>query len=92
MSLINYWHLDDFFNYNFLLPGKVFKFKVVSYNVLAQYLLECHPYLYTECAPYNLKWSVRAAKLYDEIMKLAPDVSLNRIITNVVYHLTLNSS
>ncbi|XP_026331900.1 protein angel homolog 2 isoform X2 [Hyposmocoma kahamanoa] len=54
--------------------GKVFKFKVVSYNVLAQYLLECHPYLYTECAPYNLKWNVRAAKLYDEIMKLAPDI------------------
>ncbi|CAH0716658.1 unnamed protein product, partial [Brenthis ino] len=51
-----------------------FKFKVMSYNVLAQYLLECHPYLYTECSPSNLKWNVRAAKLYDEILGLSPDI------------------
>ncbi|KAL0902778.1 hypothetical protein ABMA27_000579 [Loxostege sticticalis] len=54
--------------------SKPFRFRVVSYNVLAQYLLECHPYLYTECSPRNLKWNVRAARLYDEIVNLAPDI------------------
>lgn len=54
--------------------GSSFKFKVMSYNVLAQYLLECHPYLYTDCSPRNLKWKVRAARLYDEINSLAPDI------------------
>ncbi|XP_068632639.1 protein angel-like isoform X2 [Battus philenor] len=51
-----------------------FKFKIVSYNVLAQYLLECHPYLYTQCSPQDLKWHVRAARLYDEILSLEPDI------------------
>ncbi|CAH0703681.1 unnamed protein product [Spodoptera exigua] len=54
--------------------GATFSFKVMSYNVLAQYLLECHPYLYTDCAPFDLKWKVRAARLYDEITKMAPDI------------------
>ncbi|XP_032527019.2 protein angel homolog 2 isoform X2 [Danaus plexippus] len=54
--------------------GGNFRFRVVSYNVLAQYLLEYHPYLYTDCTPGNLKWKVRAAKLYDEILSLSPDI------------------
>ncbi|XP_041986788.1 protein angel homolog 2-like isoform X2 [Aricia agestis] len=54
--------------------GDALRFKLVSYNVLAQYLLECHPYLYTECSQRNLSWNVRAAKLYDEILQLAPDI------------------
>ncbi|XP_049694215.1 protein angel homolog 1 isoform X4 [Helicoverpa armigera] len=54
--------------------GPSVKFKVLSYNVLAQYLLECHPYLYTDCSPRDLKWKARAARLYDEITKLAPDI------------------
>lgn len=49
----------------------------MSYNVLAQYLLECHPYLYTGCISQNLKWKVRAAKIYDEILSLSPDVSID---------------
>ncbi|CAH2035850.1 unnamed protein product, partial [Iphiclides podalirius] len=54
--------------------GSSFKFKIVSYNVLAQYLLECHPYLYTHCSPRDLKWKVRAARLYNEILSLEPDI------------------
>ncbi|XP_053624563.1 protein angel homolog 1 isoform X2 [Plodia interpunctella] len=54
--------------------GSSFKFKVVSYNVLAQCLLEYHPYLYTGCHPHNLKWKVRAPRLFDEIVKLSPDI------------------
>ncbi|XP_060809590.1 protein angel homolog 1 isoform X2 [Amyelois transitella] len=55
-------------------PGSSFKFRVVSYNVLAQCLLEYHPYLYTGCSPHNLKWKVRAPRLFDEIVELAPDI------------------
>nr|XP_026497238.1 protein angel homolog 2 isoform X1 [Vanessa tameamea]XP_026497246.1 protein angel homolog 2 isoform X1 [Vanessa tameamea] len=51
-----------------------FRFKVMSYNVLAQYLLECHPYLYKECSSRNLKWRVRSARIYDEILSLSPDI------------------
>ncbi|XP_045458666.1 protein angel homolog 2 [Melitaea cinxia] len=51
-----------------------FKFRVLSYNVLAQYLLECHPYLYTDCSSRNLKWKIRAARLYDEILSISPDI------------------
>ncbi|XP_026742037.1 protein angel isoform X3 [Trichoplusia ni] len=54
--------------------GSGFKFKVLSYNLLAQYLLECHPYLYTDCSSHDLKWKVRASRLYDEITSLAPDI------------------
>ncbi|CAK1554004.1 unnamed protein product [Leptosia nina] len=50
------------------------KIRVVSYNVLAQYLLQSHPYLYTNCKPNNLKWQVRASKLFKEIVHLAPDI------------------
>ncbi|XP_059059834.1 protein angel homolog 1 [Achroia grisella] len=56
------------------ISGSSFKFKVLSYNVLAQYLLECHPYLYTGSSSKNLKWKVRAARIYDEIVNLAPDI------------------
>ncbi|XP_034839394.1 protein angel-like isoform X1 [Maniola hyperantus] len=51
-----------------------FRFRVMSYNVLAQYLLECHPYLYTNCGLQNLNWNSRAAKIYDEILSLSPDI------------------
>lgn len=51
-----------------------FRFKVMSYNVLAQYLLECHPYLYTGCDARNLKWKCRAARLFDEIIGHSPDI------------------
>lgn len=54
--------------------GPAVKFKVLSYNLLAQYLLECHPYLYTDCSPHDLKWKSRAARLFDEITSLAPDI------------------
>ncbi|KAL4713197.1 hypothetical protein ACJJTC_002943 [Scirpophaga incertulas] len=51
-----------------------FKFSVLSYNVLAQYLLEGHPYLYTNCSPTNLNWTVRSVRIFDEIISLSPDI------------------
>lgn len=54
--------------------GASLRFKVLSYNVLAQYLLECHPFLYTSCIPKNLNWQVRASRLYNEITSYEPDI------------------
>ncbi|XP_072931371.1 protein angel-like isoform X2 [Epargyreus clarus] len=54
--------------------GDPFRFRVVSYNVLAQYLLECHPYLYTDCDPQDLEWKVRSDRIFKEIMDLDPDI------------------
>ncbi|KAJ8737285.1 hypothetical protein PYW07_000556 [Mythimna separata] len=54
--------------------GPSVKFKVLSYNLLAQYLLEGHPYLYTDCSPRDLRWKSRAARLFDEITSLEPDI------------------
>ncbi|CAB3258843.1 unnamed protein product [Arctia plantaginis] len=59
---------------SYIRDAPTFQFKVLSYNVLAQYLLECHPYLYTDCVPRDLKWNIRASRLYDEITSYAPDI------------------
>lgn len=61
-------------NYCHNITGPSFRFKVVSYNVLAQVLLEIHPYLYSECYSNDLKWKVRADRIYNEIVSLAPDI------------------
>lgn len=71
-SVLVLYYLD---NVSFL-SGPSFRFKVVSYNVLAQVLLEIHPYLYSECYSNDLKWKVRADRIYNEIVSLAPDVSI----------------
>ncbi|XP_045509468.1 protein angel homolog 2 isoform X2 [Colias croceus] len=66
-ELVDSWHSSS-------TKSNTLKIRVVSYNVLAQYLLQSHPYLYTACKPNNLKWQVRAAKLFEEIIHLAPDI------------------
>lgn len=66
-----------------------FQFKVMSYNVLAQYLLECHPYLYTDCYPKNLKWKVRASKIYDEVLSMSPDVRIFNCCIAWIYNISL---
>jgi protein angel len=51
------------------------KFSVMSYNVLAQELLENHPYLYRYHDPRSLHWPRRFSGLIEEISYLRPDVS-----------------
>lgn len=48
---------------------------VMSYNVLAQDLLEANRELYTHCPLEVLDWSNRCRLLLDEIQKWKPDVS-----------------
>ena len=51
-------------------------FTVMSYNILAQDLLEAHEELYVHCPLEVLDWSYRCSLVLEEIMKWAPDVSL----------------
>ncbi|KAF9800717.1 hypothetical protein SFRURICE_015371, partial [Spodoptera frugiperda] len=41
---------------------------------IMKYLLESHGVLLSDCSPRDLKWKIRAARLYDEITRMAPDV------------------
>lgn len=50
-------------------------FTVMSYNILAQDLLEANPELYTHCPLEVLDWSYRSLVLIKELQKWAPDVS-----------------
>ena len=50
-------------------------FTVMSYNVLAQDMLEANQELYTHCPLEVLEWSYRCSLLLEEIQKWGPDVS-----------------
>lgn len=50
-------------------------FTVMSYNILAEDLLEANQDLYTHCPLEVLDWSYRCSLLLEEILKWAPDVS-----------------
>jgi len=50
-------------------------FTVMSYNILAQDLLDTNHHLYVHCPPEVLDWSYRCTLLLEEIEKWAPDVS-----------------
>lgn len=52
----------------------VFDFTVMSYNILAQDLLEAHPNLYTHCPLEVLQWDYRLHNLVQEFQKWEPDI------------------
>ncbi|XP_056152210.1 protein angel homolog 1 [Lampris incognitus] len=49
-------------------------FTVMSYNILAQDLLEAHQELYSYCSQEVLEWSYRCHLLIEEILKWRPDI------------------
>ncbi|CAH1159683.1 unnamed protein product [Phaedon cochleariae] len=53
-------------------PG--FIFTLMSYNVLAQDLLEQHPYLYQLHDQKSLNWQTRWKNILEEIKKFMPDI------------------
>ncbi|XP_031435700.1 protein angel homolog 1 isoform X4 [Clupea harengus] len=55
-------------------PESVFEFTVMSYNILAQYLLEGHPELYIHCSDKVLVWSTRLKGIIQEIKTWRPDI------------------
>ncbi|XP_077477429.1 protein angel homolog 1 isoform X2 [Stigmatopora argus] len=63
-------------------------FTVMSYNILAQDLLEAHLELYKHCPREALDWSYRSNLLLEEIHKWAPDVQENHYQTQLYPALT----
>lgn len=53
---------------------KEFKFKIFSYNILAQHLLEDNIYLYDQIRDNFLKWNYRKKRLMAQIKRLKADV------------------
>uniref|UniRef100_A0A8C8R5T5 Protein angel homolog 1 n=1 Tax=Pelusios castaneus TaxID=367368 RepID=A0A8C8R5T5_9SAUR len=54
--------------------GPLFEFRVMSYNILAQDLVEQGPDLYLHCQPHILDWNYRLPNLLQEIQHWDPDV------------------
>lgn len=52
-----------------------FNFHIISYNILAQQLIEDNPFLYDDCVDENLHWNRRKERLLHEIFKQDADVS-----------------
>ncbi|KAF7251564.1 hypothetical protein EYD10_02768, partial [Varanus komodoensis] len=51
-----------------------FEFRVMSYNILSQDLIEQTPHLYMHCHPDILNWTYRFTNLLQEIQHWDPDV------------------
>lgn len=49
-------------------------FRILSYNILAQILLDNHSYLYESCSKSDLIWNTRFLLISNEISMLKPDV------------------
>ena len=56
----------------------LFEFRVMSYNILAQDLVEQGIDLYLHCHPDILNWNYRLPNLLQEIQHWDPDVSINK--------------
>ncbi len=51
-----------------------FNFHIISYNILAQKLIDDNPFLYDDCLESNLDWNRRKERLLQEILKQDADV------------------
>nr|XP_028574849.1 protein angel homolog 1 isoform X2 [Podarcis muralis] len=54
--------------------GSLFEFRVMSYNILAQDLIEQSPHLYMHCHPDIMDWSYRFTNLLQEIQHWDPEI------------------
>ena len=53
---------------------KIFRFKLVSYNILAQDLLDKNSTLYANINQRYLSWDYRKQKIYEELKYLNSDI------------------
>lgn len=54
--------------------GQALQFTVLSYNLLAQHLLETHTYLYKRADPEALVWEKRASRILREVRDSTADI------------------
>lgn len=59
-----------------------FVFRLLSFNILAQNLLEAHPYLYLQHNREALPWDIRKPLLLQEILEAQADVRKAQNINN----------
>lgn len=59
-----------------------FVFRILSFNILAQNLLEAHPYLYMQHDREALSWDIRKPLLLQEILQAQADVRQAQNINN----------
>lgn len=52
-----------------------FLFRLISYNILAQRLIEDNPFLYENCQEHHLFWNRRRDRLFNEILDQNADVT-----------------
>lgn len=53
-----------------------FNFSILSYNILAQQLIDDNPFLYNDCVENHLGWNRRKERLLKEILQQDADVCL----------------
>ncbi|XP_023139140.2 protein angel homolog 1 isoform X2 [Amphiprion ocellaris] len=70
----------------FPLTKATMDFTVMSYNILAQDLLELHQDLYTHCPLEVLDWNYRFSLLVGEIQKWTPDIVCLQEVQENHYH------
>lgn len=75
------WDYTDAGRYYMQRPEKQkgFTFTVMSYNVLAQELLEIHSNMYFHATWEILDWQYRSQKLLQELKHHLPDVCINEV-------------
>ncbi|XP_072946651.1 protein angel homolog 2-like [Epargyreus clarus] len=53
---------------------KTMSFKIMSYNVLSQMILDSNMITYTSCRQENLVWEVRWQRIFNEVLCVNPDI------------------
>ena len=61
---------------------QMFVFKVLSYNILAQDLLELHPDIYRQHEPSSLPWTKRKPLIVKEIVNSEAHVNIILLTLN----------
>lgn len=65
--------------------GSTFDFTVMSYNILAQDLLEANSELYAHCSEAVLAWENRLQNVLGELQTWEPDVSSSLMLMHLHY-------
>ena len=60
-----------------------FNFHIISYNILAQKLIEDNPFLYDDCLNNDLHWHRRKERLLKEILRQDADVCFLKFLKNI---------
>ena len=69
-------------------PKQRFEFTLMSYNVLAQELLEAHEYLYLHCTDRAKQWTDRWQRLQMELYENPADIMCLQEVNSIHYETT----